>query len=86
MVEQVFLRSADPEHWSQLSDFCVRYDPCPICYKCRQKASHLFLRCQDCGVPRCIHTEAERALMIKRENFAINMDNPAKRTWALPSD
>ena len=27
---------------------CPRYDPCPICDKCRKKASHLYVACQTC--------------------------------------
>ena len=49
---------------------CPRYDPCPICYKCRSKASHLYLKCQECKVPPDGHTEEHREFMIRRENFS----------------
>lgn len=53
---------------------CPRYDPCPICDKCRNKASHLYVACQDCRIPICSHTYEDRAKMIKRENFVITVD------------
>ena len=49
---------------------CPRYAPCPICFKCTTKASHLFVKCQNCGVPICAHNEKDRAAMIRRENFS----------------
>ena len=48
---------------------CPRYDPCPICDKCRNKASHLYVACQTCKIPICSHTYEDREKMIKRENF-----------------
>ena len=48
---------------------CPRYDPCPICDKCRNKASHLYVACQTCKIPFCSHTYEDREKMIKRENF-----------------
>lgn len=50
---------------------CSRYDPCPICFKCRVKASHLFKKCENCQVPFDRHSEKDRNFMIRRENFAI---------------
>lgn len=50
---------------------CPRYDPCPICDKCRNKASHLYVACQTCKIPICSHTYADRDKMIKRKNFEI---------------
>lgn len=50
---------------------CPRYDPCPICDKCRNKASHLYVACQTCQIPICSHTYQDREKMIKRENFTI---------------
>lgn len=50
---------------------CPRYDPCPICDKCRAKASHLYVACQTCKIPICSHTYADREKMIKRDNFTI---------------
>lgn len=53
---------------------CSRYDPCPICFKCRIKASHLFLKCEICQVPFDQHSEKDRNFMIRRENFAIKQE------------
>jgi len=50
---------------------CPRYDPCPICDKCRAKASHLYVACQTCNIPICSHTYADRDKMIKRKNFEM---------------
>lgn len=49
---------------------CNRYDPCPICYRCRVKASHRFLKCQNCKVPPDGHRERDREYLIRRENFS----------------
>ena len=48
---------------------CKRYLPCPICSKCQNKASHLYVSCQTCKIPICSHTYADREKMIKRKNF-----------------
>ena len=48
---------------------CPRYYPCPICDKCRAKASHLYKACETCNIPICSHTYADREKMIKRNNF-----------------
>ena len=50
---------------------CPRYNPCPICDKCMNKASHLYVACQTCQIPICSHTYADRNKMIKRENFTV---------------
>lgn len=50
---------------------CPRYDPCPICDKCRNKASHLYKACETCKIPICSHTYDDREKMIKRKNFTI---------------
>lgn len=52
---------------------CKMYDPCPICDKCRNKASHLYVRCQNCLIPMCAHTYANRAKMIRRQNFKLKV-------------
>ena len=48
---------------------CPRYNPCPICSKCMNKASHLYVACQICNIPICSHTYKNREDMIKRDNF-----------------
>ena len=50
---------------------CPRYDPCPICDKCRNKASHLYVACQTCKINICCHTYSDRDKMIKRDNFVL---------------
>lgn len=50
---------------------CPRYDPCPICDKCRAKASHLYKSCEHCKIPICSHTYQDREKMIRRNNFTI---------------
>ena len=56
------------------SKTCPRYDPCPICDKCRAKASHLYKSCETCKIPICSHTYADREKMIKRKNFVITVE------------
>ena len=50
---------------------CPRYNPCPICDKCMNKASHLYVACQTCKIPMCSHKYSDREKMIRRENFSI---------------
>jgi len=50
---------------------CPRYNPCPICDKCMNKASHLYVSCQTCKIPICNHSYEDKMKMIKRENFTI---------------
>jgi len=57
---------------------CEMYDPCPICDKCRNKASHIHVKCQSCLIPICTHTYKDRAQMIRRENFKLNVDDTVK--------
>lgn len=52
---------------------CKMYNPCAICHKCQNKASHLYVRCQSCQIPMCIHKHVNRMTMIKRDNFKINV-------------
>lgn len=57
----------------ELARGCAMYDPCPICYKCIAKASHLYRRCEECPVQFCGHNHKQRSYMIRRENFAITV-------------
>lgn len=59
---------------------CPRYDPCPICDKCRAKASHLYKACETCRIPICSHTYADREKMIKRKNFTIMVEHKTMET------
>ena len=54
---------------------CPRYNPCPICDKCMNKASHLYVACQTCNIPICSHTWEDRNNMIKRKNFATEVND-----------
>ncbi|MCX7610345.1 MAG: hypothetical protein N2043_02000 [Ignavibacterium sp.] len=58
--------------WKE-SGYCDMYDPCPICYKCMVKASHLYNKCEYCPVEFCAHDNKKRNLLISRENFAIDV-------------
>lgn len=53
---------------------CPRYNPCPICSKCENKASHLYVACETCAIPICSHTYTDRERMIKRNNFIIYVE------------
>ena len=48
---------------------CLRYKPCPICFKCKNKASHLYKSCETCKIPTCTHSHKDMAKMIRRNNF-----------------
>lgn len=50
---------------------CQWYEPCPICDKCKNKASHLYVRCQNCQIPICSHTHKNKSTMIRRANFEL---------------
>lgn len=52
---------------------CLRYNPCPICSKCENKASHLYVKCEICEIPMCTHKYKDRENMIKREDSTINV-------------
>lgn len=52
---------------------CPRYNPCPICSKCENKASHLYVKCEICQIPMCVHKYKDRENMIKRESNTINV-------------
>ena len=52
---------------------CRWYDPCPICEKCKNKASHLYVRCQSCLIPNCVHSFKDINYMIKRKNFIFEI-------------
>jgi hypothetical protein len=61
------------QQYKEWSNGCEMYDPCPINYKCINKASHLYKRCEGCKVPHGTHNHKARAWAIKRENFAIKV-------------
>lgn len=51
---------------------CIHFHECPICYKCMGPAG-MYVRCDNCIAYKCNHTEKQREMMIKRENFAITI-------------
>lgn len=55
------------------SNGCSMYEPCPICFSCMVKATHLYERCANCPVAFCGHNHQKRAMMIRRENFAVTV-------------
>jgi hypothetical protein len=59
----------------EMSKGCALYEPCPLCYKCMVKASHLYIKCENCEVPFCGHNHKQRSYMIRRENFAIKVSD-----------
>lgn len=61
------------ETFKALSKGCSMYDPCPLCFKCMNKATHLYIRCETCPLQFCGHSHKQRAMMIRRENFAISV-------------
>lgn len=58
---------------------CLSYNPCVICDKCQNKASHLYVKCQLCLIPMCTHTHNDRVKMIKRWDSTINVTDNTKR-------
>jgi hypothetical protein len=54
---------------------CASFHQCPICYKCMGPAG-AFVKCDNCIAYKCHHTERDRELMIRRENFAITVTDP----------
>lgn len=57
---------------------CTNYNPCPICGKCMNKASHLYVKCSNCLIPTCLHNFENKNLMLKRKNFTVNVSDD---TW-----
>lgn len=56
---------------------CDRYFPCPICYRCMEHSRHRKI-CENCKAGPCKHTDKQRALIIKRENFRLNVSQEVK--------
>lgn len=52
---------------------CDMYDPCEINYRCKNRAVHLYVRCQTCPIQPSQHNHAARSWAIRRENFAIDV-------------
>lgn len=69
-----------------LSKECAMYEPCPLCFKCMVKATHLYERCVSCEVQFCGHNNKQRNIMIKRENFAIDVTNETGKLFKEQAD
>lgn len=52
-----------------MAEGCSKYLPCPLCYKCRNKGSHLYVKCDSCLIPICVHTDSQINMLIRRDNF-----------------
>jgi len=65
------IQLADDNTLINMGEMCPRYLPCPICRQCCNKASHLFEKCGLCGIPLCVHSDAQKNMLIKRKNFAL---------------
>lgn len=50
---------------------CKRYNPCPMCDKCKNKGSHLHMACASCTIPICVHDTKTINKMIVRRNFIL---------------
>lgn len=70
----------EPELFSRKEDLldvgsaCSKYEPCPICYKCRVKASHIYIKCDECSIDLCIHKDEHINRFIIRDNFKQPID------------
>lgn len=68
-----------PELFSRKEDLlergsqCSRYEPCPVCYKCRVKGSHIYDRCDSCPIAICTHEDRHIGRFVVRDNFATPM-------------
>ena len=69
--KKLFAKNSDLFAEDKRFHSCILYSPCHICHKCLNKASHLYVRCQNCGIPICTHKHKDRLIMIKRKNFTI---------------
>jgi len=56
---------------------CDEYFPCPLCYRCMAESSH-NPKCKDCKAGNCKHNDEQRAKLIKRENFRLNVNDDVK--------
>lgn len=53
-----------------IGSHCNRYEPCPICYKCRVKGSHIYDKCDKCSINICVHESKVIDKWIVRDNFS----------------
>lgn len=79
--KKLFAKNKDLFIEEPLFQKCKRYNPCPICDKCLNKASHLYVRCQNCQIPICTHKHKDRITMIKRKNFKIKVSDKTEEAF-----
>lgn len=72
---KLFARNRDLFAEEKRLEHCSLYEGCRICDKCLNKASHLYVRCQNCTIPICTHKHGDRVKMIRRENFKIKVSD-----------
>jgi hypothetical protein len=46
---------------------CEWYNPCELCYRCKDAAPNLYAKCTDCPAQGCNHSVNDRNLMINRD-------------------
>lgn len=77
---RLFARNADMYRQGEpMFSLCTMYNPCPLCDKCQNKASHLYVQCQTCQIPICVHTHKNRRDMLRRENFTVEIPESVKQ-------
>lgn len=84
---QVQSTGSDTKHkMKEAANGCSMYEPCPICFKCQNKATHLYVRCEECPVQFCGHNHKQRSFIIRRENFAIKITDEAGKHFLEASE
>ena len=74
------------EEYKELANGCAMYDPCEINFECKNKASHLYVRCQECPVPFAKHNYKVRERMINRDNFSVSVTDETFREFQRASE
>lgn len=72
---------SNKEEMYNIGSRCNRYDPCPICNKCRVKASHLYTKCDSCSIPICVHENKIIERMIRPTNFELSVNDEVKSAF-----
>ncbi len=83
---QTQMSSNKKEIFKEMSKGCSMYDPCPINFQCQNKASHLYVRCQECPIPHATHNHKARAWAIRRENYAITVTEETGKLFKETAD
>lgn len=78
--------SSKQHTYKEMSNGCSMYEPCPINFKCMNKASHLYVRCQECPVPHATHDHKARSWAIRRENYGITVTDETGQKLKAQAD